>query len=259
MTKDCKDLLDNPRAKKLFSEKVFDPPKGYRDFIVASKTFEDQVIDLRTIIGSTIRHKHEDTWLKTLRYLNRRVSNFDNFSCTEIIEFYINPDYKRKQRSYAWHIVFINEDGFISEGHHRTTIAKFLSTLEHIDHCITIPKVTYYDVDIKSLKKFNRLNKKLSLLKKILCKDLYYSIKVQNDNYNISYYLSINIRENRLVDHLYDKKFDSLEELKTNLFQYLRNYLNQVKINEEKERREKIFTYILVAIVAGAVIVPKFL
>ena len=241
MTSICKDLLDDPRAKKLFNTRVFDPPKDYRDFIVSSKTFKDQVIDLRTVIGSTIRHKHEDTWLNTLRYLKRRVSNFDKFSCNEIIEFYINPDYKRKQRSYTWHIIFINKDGFISEGHHRTTIAKFLSTLGLIDHCITIPEVTYYDVDIKSLKKFNQLNKKLSLLQKIICKEFYCSIKVQNDNYNISYYLSINIRKSQLVDPLYNKKFNSIEELKANLFQYLRNYLKQVKTNEEKERREKIF------------------
>jgi len=255
----CKDLLDDPRAKKLFNTRVFDPPKGYRDFIVASKTFEDQVVDLRTIIGSTKRYKHEDTWLNTLRYLKRRVSNFDKFSCNEIIEFYINPDYKRKQRSYTWHIILINEDGFISEGHHRTTVAKFLSTLGFIDHCITIPKVTYYDVDIKSLKKFNQLNKKLSLLKKIICKEFYCSIEVKNDSYNISYSLSINMAESQLVKPLHNKQFNSIDDLKVNLFQYLRNYLKQVKTNEEKERREKIFFYIFVAIVAGTVIVSKFL
>jgi hypothetical protein len=167
MTKICKDLLSDPASKELFNIKVFDPPEGYSDFIIASKTFEDEIIDLRSIIGSTKRYKHEDTWFNTLLKLRDGINYLDRFTCDETIRFYMDPDYKKADRSDYWHIVFINQDGFISEGHHRTTIAKFLSTFGLIDHHISIPKVTYYEVDLESLKRFNQINKKLSLLKKL--------------------------------------------------------------------------------------------
>ena len=240
MTKICKDLISDPASKELFNTKVFDPPEGYSDFIISSKTYEDRIVDLRTIIGSTMRYKHEDTWFNTLKYLKRRKSNFDKYSCDEIIEFYVNPNHKRTQRSYTWHIIFINENGFISEGHHRTTIAKFLSTLGLTDHHISIPKVTYYEVDLESLKKFNQINKKLSLLKKVVCDDFFCSIEVHNDNFKISYTLSIDMsmKNNRIVEQINNEEFNSIEDLKKRLFEYLRAYLNKKEKEEFRKKKE---------------------
>jgi len=240
----CIKLLDDIFAKKIFSDKVYDPPDGYENFIIEKKIYKDHIIDLRTIIGSTMRSKHEDIWLNTLSKLKRRKSNFDKYSCDEIIKFYIDPNYMRSARSHGWHIVFINKYGFISQGHHRTTIAKFLSTIGLIPHNITIPQVTYYNVDMKNFRNFKRLNKKLSLLKKIVGNNFHCRISVKNDNYKISYFLSINMQENDdLIEPLYEKKFSSFKDLKVSLFQYLREYCQKRKSNEQISYRVKKFLF----------------
>ena len=248
----CKSLLNNTNAKNIFSKKVLEPPQGYQKFIVGIKSCENELIDLRTIIGSTKRHKYEDTWYNTLLYLKRRKSNFDNYSCDNILEFYTNPNYMGTQRSYGWHIIFINKKGFISEGHHRTTIAKFLSTLGFINHYITIPNVTYYDVDLKSLKKFNSLNRKLKTLKKIFGEEFNCSIEAQNDNCKITYFLNITMPEINILEPIRNERYNSIDNLQIRLFKYLKNY--SIK-KRERKKKEKITAIIFfISLITGLII-----
>lgn len=143
--------LPNQMSKKLW------------DFVIKEEDIYNPTLDLRTIKGAEYCHQSESvtTWEHMLHLL-RRFDNNASIDCDHNsnypnISYYLNSKY---QNDDPWGIQYVNgfNYGFVLEGHHRTTIAKYLSALGKIPYEISCFKYAkYITIDWKAYKTINRI------------------------------------------------------------------------------------------------------
>lgn len=248
----CKDLiLRKKNTTPLYSQHIIDPPKEYEKFINQKIIIENKNVNLNKIRGMLSRKPHEDTWFNALMNLGR-MDNLDALKCDGCndkryehcydIKYYTDLDYRKRFDGSGWRIIFINEIGYIQEAYHRTTIAKFLSSLNIIPDEITIPYVEYNQIDYDNLKKFNRLQQHINLIKKSVNGEIKIEIKVKQDKTNETFIENKKIEEYSITFALYlaleqyaynpyIKTYDSIELLRKDIFHYLRK---NKKLNSQK-------------------------
>jgi len=239
----CKDLiLKKQNTTPLYTQPIIDPPKEYEKFIYKKIITENENVKLDKIRGMLSRKPHEDTWFNALMKLERRHyldvlkcdgCNKETYEYCYDIKYYTDLDYRKKYDASGWRIVFINDIGYIQEAYHRTTIAKFLSSLNIIPDEITIPYVEYNQIDYKNIKKFNKLQQKINLIKKSVNGDIKIEIDIKQDKINETFTENEKIEEYSIAFTLhlaleqyaynpYIKTYDSIELLRKDIFKYLR-------------------------------------
>jgi len=219
-------ILKNKNSVPLYNLEILDPPERYKDYLLKQISKQNEEVDLEKIVGMFSREKHETTWFKALLGLRRRVLRLDPLQCYNSLEsinlnYYTDIEY-RKNVTDPWCIIYINEKAYISDGYHRTTIAKFLSALKIIPNKIIIPEVIYYNVDLYNLKAHSRLMNKISLLQRLINEDFSIEIEIQKDNDKIIYFLNMKFR--KYAYESYKQSFDSIKELRKEVFISIRKY-----------------------------------
>lgn len=124
-------------------------------FILKKDYFPDKHVNFEQIVGST---HHSDyiglTWLEMLHQLKRRANYLDILD-DEKLTFYTDPNIFHSDGLGEASVVFYNGKGYISEGHHRICIAKFLYACELIPNNTLGPmKVSYVEYNKHDLMRF---------------------------------------------------------------------------------------------------------
>jgi hypothetical protein len=66
------------------------------------------------------------------------------------------------------------------------------------------------------------------------------------------------MKNNHIVERINNEEFDSIEELKKRLFEYLKNFLNKKHEKEKEDKRNEIIFYTFIVFIIGYLIFSKF-
>lgn len=158
-------LNSTPRLIELSNQYTLPDQMSSRlwNFVIKEEDIYNPTLDLQTIQGAEYCHQSETaiTWGDMLHLL-RRFDSLSSIDCDPNsnrpnISYYLNNKY---QNDDPWGIRYVNgfDYGFVLEGHHRTTIAKYLSALGKIPYKISCFKYAQYiTIDWKAYKAINRI------------------------------------------------------------------------------------------------------
>ncbi|MFA5502422.1 MAG: hypothetical protein WC253_07285 [Sulfurovaceae bacterium] len=135
-------ILNNIDKVSFANETIIETPKiNFENYV----TKNNVLVDLNKIIGSDHSDYYNKTWLEALKNLKRpdRLYKLNCDGEKPNLSYY-TANNKLNYTTNNWTIYIINNEfGYISEGNHRTIIAKFLAALGSIPNEIIIPKVVY--------------------------------------------------------------------------------------------------------------------
>lgn len=154
----------------------------YADFysFVQKETIKHQSnYDVRNIVGG-FKCEGDTSWRDFLCNLNHewyKLPEYDT-SDDQIMQYFIDPSI-RHQPVDPWTIHDINGIGYIAEGHHRTTIAKFLNSLGNLPPEIKgIKYVNYMSFNEIDALRYTKLFRKIQEIKAVLPHDDFLRVEV---------------------------------------------------------------------------------
>lgn len=147
--------------------------------------------DVRNIVGGD---KSKGTsWQDFLCNLNHewyKLPEYDT-SDNQIMQYFVDPSIRHEPVD-PWTIHDINGVGYISEGHHRTTIAKFLHSLGNLPPEIKgIKYVKYMSFNEEDALRYTKLFRKIQEIKAIYSHDDF--IRVEASREEVSKYIEENV------------------------------------------------------------------
>ena len=220
------------------------------------------LVDVTKIKGTNHPDYKNLTWENFLKSL-KRGSNLNHLYCSGeerlSVKYYYDIEYRKTCLSdSAWSIDVLNdEEYYISDGNHRSTISKFLATLNVIPKTIPVPNVYFYYFNKNDILLYDRLKRAIKRLNKNSMENKFY-IKLEKeqlliesrktpderiDEYQLIYKLTIFL-------HAYEetnvyKEYNDILNLKKDLFQGLYGYRKRTKKNIFEKALEKVITKIL--------------
>lgn len=156
----------------------------FSSFITKETIHYDADYDVRNVVGGDKGKKGDGSWRDFFLNLNHywyRELAYDTDDKT-ILQYFTDPSIRNKDRDDPWTINEIDGIGYITQGHHRTTIAKFLHALGYLPHIIAgVHEVKYIDFDEESALRYTRLLHKIDELKKNTNNDYIIQVEVNSD------------------------------------------------------------------------------
>jgi len=247
-TRLCKKIiLDNLNEIPFKDDLVQPHPRtlnlNYDAFITSIRTEENAKIDIATVVGGTHPRYVGNTWFECLNNL-RTQATIDNLNCNEIrpsILYYTDIEYRNNSCRDPWTIDVINGISFITQGHHRSIISKFLSSVDLIQkEQFGLDSVNYIEHNEKYFRHYCKLEKFINSLPIAILEEI--SVKVKRrlleKNENIEKFETIY----SLFVGYYDDNIDasnnqqvfahyqSFNEFRTNLFKQIKYYKKTKKI-----------------------------
>jgi len=220
------------------------------------------LIDITKIKGTNHPDYKNLTWRNFLKSL-KRGSNLNHLYCSGeerlSIKYYYDIGYRRTCLSdSAWSINVLNdEEYYICDGNHRSTISKFLATLDVIPKMIPIPNVYFYYFNKNDIVLYDRLKRAIKRLNKNAIENRFY-IKLEKEqvlleskatanerieDYEVIYKLTIFFHAHEEIS--VDREYSNILDLKKDLFQELIGYKKRTKKNVFEKALEKVITKIL--------------
>ena len=220
------------------------------------------LIDITKIKGTNHPDYKNLTWENFLKSL-KRGSNLNHLYCSGeerlSVKYYYDIEYRKTcLASGDWNIDVLNdEEYYISDGNHRSTISKFLATLNVIPKMIPIPNVYFFYFDKNDIVLYDRLKRVIKRLNKNSTENRFY-IKLEKErvlleskvtsserieDYKVIYKLTIFFHANGEIS--VDKEYSNILDLKKDLFQELIEYRKRTKSNIFEKALEKVITKIL--------------
>ncbi|HIP12846.1 MAG TPA: hypothetical protein EYG73_09040 [Arcobacter sp.] len=214
-------------------------------------------IDITKIKGTNHPNYKNLTWENVLKSLKRN-SNLKHLYCSGdkrlSVKYYYDIEYRKNcLADNAWNVNVLNdEEYYICDGNHRSTISKFLATLNAIPKMIPVPNVYFYYFNKKDILLYSRLQKVIKRLNKNSMENKFYiklekeqllieSKKTSNeviDDYQLVYKLIIFLHAHK-EKNVY-KEYNNVLDLKKDLFQELIGYRKRTKNNIIEVALEKI-------------------
>jgi hypothetical protein len=165
----CKELIyenlyDAPFSK-IIAKKI-PPYYVYNSFKRSYRRETNTSFDISTVIGTDHPNYNNKSWaeiVKSLRRQNRFDINCKKGSIRPSIDYYINEEYRNNSVHDPWSIVVINNEAYVTQGHHRTTISKYLNYFGIIPAIqFGLDFVEYYEVDFYEYRRFKKIKKYFS-------------------------------------------------------------------------------------------------
>lgn len=183
-------ISDNMNSVK-FAETEFQlHPKNSGKYAIFSPFITKETIhynadyDVQKVVGGDKGKRGDGSWRDFFLNLNHhwyRELAYDTDDKT-ILQYFTDPSIRNKDRDDPWTIHEIDGIGYITQGHHRTTIAKFLHALGYLPHTIAgVHEVKFMDFDEESALRYTRLVRKIDELKRNTNNDYIIQIQVNND------------------------------------------------------------------------------
>lgn len=152
------------------------------DFLKFAHTIvskDNELVCLDNIVGTTHSDYFGSSWIMLFDKILKRnsslncISKLDTLNKKENticnVQYYIEGEEYRKYfyQSREWGVYVINEkEAYISEGNHRSVIAKFLSKCNLIPDKIIFPYVNYIYYDMEALEKYKSTKTLLDNIKR---------------------------------------------------------------------------------------------
>ena len=182
----CKEFIEKNAYKVPFHQEALltNPFKTNRDlYFFISKEIEvkNPKLDLSTIKGATYTHGYAvaETWSDMIKLL-KRYNQYVEIDCEHnggtypSVEYYFGDKHKNDD---PWGIQFIDGVGYILEGHHRTTIAKYLAALGKIPNQISGFKYARYtDIDMLNYKLYQKVKRFVDSLPMLIRDNIVFEI-----------------------------------------------------------------------------------
>jgi len=140
-------------------------------FITHQKTIKDASLPISKIIGLNHSKYKNRAWIDIIKDL-RSPGLIKDLKCEgdsfDTIKYYYDKIHRKKaNKGYRdpWSVEVYNNDAYITKGHHRTIISKFLFTLDLIpDEMIELDYVEYNEYNEKLFKDYKLFIKKIKTL-----------------------------------------------------------------------------------------------
>jgi len=132
----CKNLINNKMDIVSFKDEIVEPHpslinSSYYNFVTKNIYIKNAYIDISKVIGTSHPDYANSSWKCCFENLKRKEANIDSLDCIEKIKYYTDKNY-RPFYIDPWSINIINGKYYITQGNHRSIIAKFLSYLKII-------------------------------------------------------------------------------------------------------------------------------
>lgn len=156
------DLINDAKEIIPFANEKVKPLTDYAlyDFADKETLTLDATIDVTKIIGTSHSKYNEKTWIDAINNL-RTPSNVENLKLFS--DSFSSIDFYKTIENYErgtdpWGIKIVNGKHYISEGNHRTIIAKFLNALDLIEDKVKGPRyIKQFEVNNKDRIKYHAI------------------------------------------------------------------------------------------------------
>ncbi len=246
----CKEFIEKNVDKVSFHrEKLLKNPlennKGLYHFKSKELEVQNPKLNLSMIKGASYTNGSAvaKTWSDMLKLLSR-YSQYVEIDCERNREGYPSVDYyfgDKYINDDPWGIEFINGVGYILEGHHRTTIAKYLAALEKIPNEISGFKYArYIEIDMSKFKQYNKIKTYINSLPDFISKNISFSVTSKytkdetKENLEIEYQTIFRVKVG--IVYFYDENiepittdFNTISTFRNEIFKQLRQLHSKYK------------------------------
>lgn len=247
-TKLCKSIILDKIKDVPFKDDVMLPHPSlinlnYYDFITSTKKEINAKIDISTVVGGSHRSYVNKTWFQCLNSLRSQAA-IDTLNCNEVrpsVLYYTDIEYRNNSCEDPWTVDVINGVAYITQGHHRSIISKFLSSVDIIQkEQFGLNEVRYIEYSEKYFRLYNKLLNYINNLPQYILEE----IKIQTKHKSLEkngciekfetiyslysgwYYDNIDISKNQKMYTSYT----SFSEFRANLFKQIRYYKKTKKL-----------------------------